>query len=187
MPSAAASERLRVLVMGTNDLAKELHAEHVTGRAPLLTGLVPRPYGCTRGTGRYFGRCLQRRHRIRTGFEADDPPRPSAWLRRQRPSSTPGRWRLCNRMFAPAPEEAERKPRRIIGVASKRPWPTGAGWCPVDGRMIENLHVDQARRVLAAWPRRSPVAVRRARCVRVVVRRYEGERAAVPLPSTFLY
>ncbi|MGY5135266.1 HpcH/HpaI aldolase/citrate lyase family protein, partial [Streptomyces nigrescens] len=36
---AAASERLTVLVMGTNDLAKELHAEHVPGRAPLLTGL----------------------------------------------------------------------------------------------------------------------------------------------------
>ena len=28
-----------MLVMGTNDLAKELHAEHVPGRAPLLAGL----------------------------------------------------------------------------------------------------------------------------------------------------
>ncbi len=36
---AGASERLTVLVMGTNDLAKELHAEHVPGRQPLLTGL----------------------------------------------------------------------------------------------------------------------------------------------------
>src|SRR5690606_16491259 len=36
---AASSERLTVLVMGTNDLAKELHAEHVPGRQPLLTGL----------------------------------------------------------------------------------------------------------------------------------------------------
>ena len=36
---AAASDRLTVLVMGTNDLAKELYAEHVPGRAPLLTGL----------------------------------------------------------------------------------------------------------------------------------------------------
>ena len=31
--SPRASERLTVLVMGTNDLAKELHAEHVPGRA----------------------------------------------------------------------------------------------------------------------------------------------------------
>ena len=29
-----------VLVMGTNDLAKELHAEHVPGRQPLLAGLA---------------------------------------------------------------------------------------------------------------------------------------------------
>ena len=36
---ASSSERLTVLVMGTNDLAKELHAEHVPGRQPLLTGL----------------------------------------------------------------------------------------------------------------------------------------------------
>ncbi len=36
---AAASDRLAVLVMGTNDLAKELYAEHVPGRQPLLTGL----------------------------------------------------------------------------------------------------------------------------------------------------
>ena len=36
---AAASDRLTVLVMGTNDLAKELFAKHVPGRQPLLTGL----------------------------------------------------------------------------------------------------------------------------------------------------
>ncbi len=36
---AAASDRLTVLVMGTNDLVKELFAEHVPGRAPLLTAL----------------------------------------------------------------------------------------------------------------------------------------------------
>ena len=33
------SARLAVLVMGTNDLAKELHAEHVPGRAPLRSDL----------------------------------------------------------------------------------------------------------------------------------------------------
>ena len=36
---AAASERLTVLVMGTNDLVKELYAEHVPGRAPILPSL----------------------------------------------------------------------------------------------------------------------------------------------------
>ena len=45
---AASSERLAVLVMGTNDLAKELQAAHVPGRQPLLAGprAVPaRPRG----------------------------------------------------------------------------------------------------------------------------------------------
>ena len=36
---ARASGRLAVLVIGTNDLVKELRAEHVPGRAPLLTSL----------------------------------------------------------------------------------------------------------------------------------------------------
>src|SRR6476469_2784911 len=36
---AGASERLSVLVMGTNDLVKELYAEHVPGRQPVLAGL----------------------------------------------------------------------------------------------------------------------------------------------------
>src|SRR5688572_30581302 len=36
---AGASERLTVLVMGSNDLTKELYAEHVPGRQPLLPGL----------------------------------------------------------------------------------------------------------------------------------------------------
>ena len=58
----------RVLVMGTNDLAKELHAEHVPGRQPLLTGLGAVP---ARGPRRRQGdprRRLQRhqgRRRVR--------------------------------------------------------------------------------------------------------------------------
>ena len=36
---ARASRRLADLVMGTNDLVKELQAQHIPGRAPLLTAL----------------------------------------------------------------------------------------------------------------------------------------------------
>jgi citrate lyase subunit beta/citryl-CoA lyase len=36
---ASASERLTVLVMGTNDLVKELHAVRVPGRAPIVPSL----------------------------------------------------------------------------------------------------------------------------------------------------
>jgi citrate lyase subunit beta/citryl-CoA lyase len=53
----------------------------------------------------------------------------------------------CNRVFAPSEEEVERS-RRIIDAfeeASRE----GRGVVTVDGRMIENLHVENARRVLA--------------------------------------
>src|SRR5213075_2589237 len=36
---ARSSERLGALVLGTNDLVKELYAEHVPGRAPILPSL----------------------------------------------------------------------------------------------------------------------------------------------------
>ncbi|MBD4633955.1 CoA ester lyase, partial [Xanthomonas citri pv. citri] len=36
---AEASDRLTVLIMGTNDLTKELRASHVAGRAPVVTAL----------------------------------------------------------------------------------------------------------------------------------------------------
>ena len=36
---AEASDRLTVLIMGTNDLTKELRASHVPGRAPVTTAL----------------------------------------------------------------------------------------------------------------------------------------------------
>jgi citrate lyase subunit beta/citryl-CoA lyase len=53
----------------------------------------------------------------------------------------------CNRIFAPAADEVDRA-RRII-EAFEEATSQGRGVATVDGRMIENLHVAQARRVLA--------------------------------------
>ncbi|WP_442785720.1 HpcH/HpaI aldolase/citrate lyase family protein [Actinacidiphila sp. DG2A-62] len=53
----------------------------------------------------------------------------------------------CNRVFAPAAEDVERS-RRII-AAFEEATSQGRGVVTVDGRMIENLHVEEARRVLA--------------------------------------
>ncbi|HKN52128.1 MAG TPA: CoA ester lyase, partial [Amycolatopsis sp.] len=53
----------------------------------------------------------------------------------------------CNRIFAPSEEEIDRS-RRII-EAFTAAQAEGRGVVTVDGRMIENLHVDNARRVLA--------------------------------------
>jgi citrate lyase subunit beta/citryl-CoA lyase len=59
----------------------------------------------------------------------------------------PSQLEPCNRIFAPSDDEIEQS-RKVIEA-----WDTaraeGKGVVTVDGRMIENLHVDNARRVLA--------------------------------------
>ena len=140
---AAASERLAVLVMGTNDLAKELHAEHVPGRHPLLTGLglcllAARATGTVILDGvfndvvdaaGFEAECLQGRQ---MGFDG-------------KTLIHPGQVEACNRVFAPSAEQVE----EAQGVLQA--WEAGAGSGVVThkGRMIEALHVDTARRVLS--------------------------------------
>jgi citrate lyase subunit beta/citryl-CoA lyase len=53
----------------------------------------------------------------------------------------------CNAAFSPEADEVELA-RRII-AAFEEAEREGRGVVTVDGRMIENLHVDEARRVLA--------------------------------------
>ncbi|SDC99852.1 HpcH/HpaI aldolase/citrate lyase family protein [Actinokineospora iranica] len=142
---AAASERLSVLVMGTNDLAKELHAEHVPGRAPLLGGLslallaaratgkviLDGVYNDVKDLDGFAEECLQGRQ---FGFDG-------------KTLIHPGQLEPCNRIFAPSDAEIAHSEKIIEAFeAATR---EGRGVVTVDGRMIENLHVDNARRVLA--------------------------------------
>ena len=92
---AGASERLTVLVMGTNDLAKELYAEHVPGRQPLLTGLglallaaratgmaiLDGVYNDVKDTDGFLAECRQGR---RDGLRRQDPDPPRPGRGRQR-------------------------------------------------------------------------------------------------------
>lgn len=142
---ARASERLTVLVMGTNDLAKELHAEHVPGRAPLLGGLSLCLLAA-RATGRVILDGVYNDVADLAGFEAE------CVQGRQfgfdgKTLIHPGQLEPCNRVFAPSPDEVDRS-RRII-EAFQQARAEGRGVVTVDGRMIENLHVDNAHRVLA--------------------------------------
>jgi citrate lyase subunit beta / citryl-CoA lyase len=140
-----ASERLTVLVMGTNDLAKELRATHVPGRQPLLTGLglcllaaratgkviLDGVYNDIKDEAGFAAECQQGRE---LGFDGKTLIHPS--------QVDP-----CNEAFAPAADEVE-KAGRII-AAFEEAEAEGRGVVTVDGRMIENLHVEEARRVLA--------------------------------------
>ncbi|SEG95998.1 citrate lyase subunit beta / citryl-CoA lyase [Actinacidiphila yanglinensis] len=142
---AEASARLTVLVMGTNDLAKELHAEHVPGRAPLLTGLSLALLAA-RAAGKVILDGVYNDVHDLTGFEAET-------LQGRRLGFDgktlihPRQLEPCNRIFAPSEAEVERSERII--AAFEEATSQGRGVVTVDGRMIENLHVDEARRVLA--------------------------------------
>jgi len=140
---AAASERLTVLVMGTNDLAKELYAEHVPGRQPLLTGLslallaaratgkaiIDGVYNDVKNLDGFLAECQQGRE---MGFDG-------------KTLIHPGQVEGANRAFAPS-EKAVEDARGILQA-----WEDGKGSGVVtyNGRMVENLHVESAQRVLS--------------------------------------
>ena len=142
---ATASDRLTVLVMGTNDLAKELYAEHVPGRAPLLFGLqkclmaarlagkviLDGVYNDIKDDEGFRAECVQGKQ---FGFDG-------------RTLIHPSQVEPCNEVFAPSADEIEYS-RKVI-AAFDEAQAEGRGVVTVDGRMIENLHVDTARRILA--------------------------------------
>jgi citrate lyase subunit beta/citryl-CoA lyase len=142
---ATASERLEVLIMGTNDLAKELHAGLVAGRAPLSWGLAR----CV-NAARYAGKI------ILDGVYNDvkDPEGFAAECAQGAEMGFDGKTLIhptqiepANEAFAPSAEEIEYS-RRVI-EAFETGLAEGKGVVTVDGKMIENLHVDNARRALA--------------------------------------
>ncbi|MFG2224543.1 HpcH/HpaI aldolase/citrate lyase family protein [Streptomyces sp. NPDC048644] len=142
---AAASERLTVLVMGTNDLAKELHAEHVPGRAPLLTGLSLALLAA-RESGKAILDGVYNDVRDLAGFEAECV-QGRQWGFDGKTLIHPAQVGPCNEVFAPSPEQVAHS-RRIIDAFDEAAR-EGRGVVTVDGRMIENLHVEDARRILA--------------------------------------
>ncbi len=140
---AAASERLAVLVMGVNDLVKELGARHVPGRAPLLTSLSLALLAA-RQAGVVILDGVWNDVKDLDGFEAE--------CRQGRDLGFDGKTLIhpaqvepCNALFAPSAEEVE-EARGVVEA-----WETGsdAGVVTFRGRMVEGLHVEIARRVIA--------------------------------------
>jgi citrate lyase subunit beta / citryl-CoA lyase len=142
---ASSSDRLTVLVMGTNDLAKELHAEHVPGRQPLLAGLGLCLLAA-RATGKVILDGVYNDIKNEEGFEAE------CVQGRQmgfdgKTLIHPAQLDPCNRVFAPSESEIEQAGRII--AAFEEAEGEGRGVVTVDGRMVENMHVEEARRTLA--------------------------------------
>ena len=142
---ASSSERLTVLVMGTNDLAKELRAGLVPGRHPLLWGLG-QSLVAARLAGKVILDGVYNDIKNPEGF-ADECTQGAEMGFDGKTLIHPSQVEPCNEIFAPSAEELERSSRII--EAFEEAEAQGVGVVTVDGRMIENLHVDNARRALA--------------------------------------
>lgn len=142
---ARASDRLQVLVMGTNDLVAELHAAHVPGRTPILTALslcvmaardagkqlLDGVYNDVKNPEGFAAECLQGRQ---FGFDGKTLIHPS-------------QLEPANRLFAPSPAEVEHA--NAVIAAFDEATAAGKGVATVNGKLIENLHVADAHRILA--------------------------------------
>jgi citrate lyase subunit beta/citryl-CoA lyase len=142
---ASSSERLTVLVMGTNDLAKELRAGLVAGRAPLLWGLG-RCVNAARHTGKVILDGVYNDVKNPDGFAAECAQGAEMGFD-GKTLIHPTQIEPCNEAYAPSADEVEHS-RRVI-EAFEAGLAEGKGVITVDGRMIENLHVDNARRAIA--------------------------------------
>jgi citrate lyase subunit beta / citryl-CoA lyase len=145
--AAAANDsetRLSGFVMGTNDLAKDTRARIVPGRVPMLAWLTncvaaARAYGLDILDGVYndlgnaegfVEECRQARD---LGFDGKTLIHPK-------------QIEACNAAFSPAPDEVAAA-RKII-AAFDLPENAGKGVIQIEGRMVERLHADMARRTV---------------------------------------
>jgi citrate lyase subunit beta/citryl-CoA lyase len=140
---ARASERLTCFVMGTNDLVKELYAEHVPGRAPIIPSLhtallaaraagisiLDGVYNDVRNVDGFLAECDQGRQ---MGFDG-------------KTLIHPGQVEGANAAFAPS-EQAVEDARGLIQAFEDG---KGSGVVTYNGRMVENLHVESAQRTLS--------------------------------------
>ena len=142
---AGSHPRLALFVMGTNDLVKDMRARHTPMRLPMVTALglgmlAARAHGLTILDGVYNdiqdteGFRAVCRQGLEMGFDGKTLIHPS-------------QVEPCNEVFAPSVAELEMAGR--IVAAFKAAQAEGKGVVTVDGRMIENLHVEQAERALA--------------------------------------
>ena len=141
---AAAGGRLGCFVMGTSDLAKDLQASHTRERLPLLTSLGL----CVLAARAYRLAILDGVH-----LDLNDDPGFVESCRQGRELGFDGKTLIhpktieaANRAFAPSEAELDFS-RRVI-QAHAEATAGGKGVVVVDGRLVENLHVENARRLV---------------------------------------
>ncbi|MEQ9334788.1 CoA ester lyase [Thalassobaculum sp.] len=142
---AGATPRLAGLVMGTSDLAKDLHCLHTPDRLPFVTALglcllAARAHGLAILDGVYLdladddGFAASCRQGVQFGFDGKTLIHPKTIA-------------AANAAFAPS-EEALAWARRIT-AAHAAAEAEGKGVLLVDGKLVEALHVAEAERLVA--------------------------------------
>ena len=141
----AAHRQLQAMVMGTNDLAKELQTRFRPDRAPLATGLglcvlAAKAHGIAIVDGVY------------NAFKDEDGLRAESEQGRDmgfdgKTLIHPAQLDIANEVFSPSEAEADLARRQIEAFEAVQA--SGQSVAVVDGRIVENLHVATARETLA--------------------------------------
>ena len=136
--------RLSCFVLGTNDLAKDTRARLVPGRAPMLPWLstciaaaringidvLDGVYNDLGNADGFLAECIQG---VEFGFDG-------------KTLIHPNQIEPCNKAFSPSDDEVAWA-RKMI-AAFDRPENKSKGVVSIDGRMVERLHADMARRTV---------------------------------------
>ena len=141
----AAFEQVTALVLGTNDLAKELRATLVPGRAPLLPHLATALLGA-REAGKVILDGVYNDVQDLVGFEAECVQAQQMGFD-GKTLVHPSQVDVANQVWLPS--EADVAYARAVIEAFEEAQREGKGVVVVEGRMVENLHRDNALRTLA--------------------------------------
>ena len=139
------ASRLSVLVMGTNDLAKETRARQGPGRQPMLPWLS----ACILAARAHGAEILDGVHgdiKDAAGFRAECEQGRDLGMD-GKTLIHPDQIAPCNEVFSPS--ETEIAWSRKIIAAFALPENAGKGAISLDGRMVERLHAEIAQRTVA--------------------------------------
>ncbi|MEC9196047.1 MAG: CoA ester lyase [Pseudomonadota bacterium] len=141
----AAHPKLEGFVMGTNDLAKELNTRFRADRLPMLTSLqlcllAAKANGVTIVDGVY------------NAFKDDEGLKAECEQGRDmgfdgKTLIHPAQVAVCNDAFAPSEAEIDLAKRQIEAFEAAEA--AGQGVAVVDGKIVENLHIVTAKKILA--------------------------------------
>ncbi len=143
----AAHERLTVIVMGTNDVVNETYGLHVPGRNPVVLTSLSISLLAARAAGKVILDGVYNDVKNEEGFAAE--------AKQGREMGFDGKTLIhpsqvepANAAFGPSDDEVEHAKAMISTFEEAKA--AGQGVVTFNGKMVEELHVRDARRILAS-------------------------------------